>query len=44
MRLRRQEDPRSSLRRQALNCVAGVVEADDADVYNRRPTFGSDRQ
>ena len=44
MWLRRQEDLHNSHRRQALYCVAGVVEADNADVYHRRPAPGSDRQ
>ena len=44
MWLRRQEDLRNSHRRQALYRVAGIVEADNPDVYHCRSTFGSDRQ
>ena len=43
MSFHRQEDLRSSHRRQALYRVAGVVQADNADVYNRRPAFRFDR-
>ena len=38
-----QEDLRNSHHRQALYHVAGVVEADNADVYHRRPASRSDR-
>ena len=43
MWLRRQEDLRNYRRRYVLYRGAHVAEANNADVYHRRPALGSDR-